>query len=97
MQKAVRWPCGAYGMACSVYGRGVGNKSIQCTSCQKWVHRKYSGIKGSMYSRDRPKLINSSETKAGPKFSNVVSAKKETEAEFYILFSADTETETENQ
>jgi len=42
MQKAVRWPCG-------VCGRGVGNNSIQCTSCQKWVHRKCSGIKGSMY------------------------------------------------
>ena len=41
-QKAVRWPCGAC-------GRGVGNNSIQCTSCQKWVHRKCSGIKGSMY------------------------------------------------
>jgi len=39
MQKAVTWPC----------GRGVGNNSIQCTSCQKWVHRKRSGIKGSMY------------------------------------------------
>jgi len=41
MQKAVRWPCG-------VRGTGIGNKSIQCTSCQKWVHRKCSGIKGSM-------------------------------------------------
>ena len=40
--KAVRWPCG-------VCGRGVGNNSIQCTNCQKWVHRKCSGIKGSMY------------------------------------------------
>jgi len=40
-QKAVRWPCG-------VCGRGVGNNSIQCTTCQKWVHRKCSGIKGSM-------------------------------------------------
>jgi len=39
---AVRWPC-------CVYGRGVGNNSIQCTSCQKWVHRLCSGIKGSMY------------------------------------------------
>jgi len=29
--------------------RGVGNNSIQCTSCQKWVHRKYSGLKGRMY------------------------------------------------
>jgi len=42
MQKAVRWPCG-------VCGRGVGNNSIQTTSCKKWVHRKCSGIKGSMY------------------------------------------------
>ena len=41
-QKAVRWSCG-------VCGRGVGNNSIQCTSCQKLVHRKCSGIKGSMY------------------------------------------------
>ena len=41
-QKAVRWPCG-------VCGRGVGNNSIQCTNCQKWVHKKCSGIKGSMY------------------------------------------------
>jgi len=42
MQKAVRWPCGDC-------GRGIGNNSIQCTSCQKWVHRKCSGIKGSIY------------------------------------------------
>ena len=40
MQKAVRWPCG-------VWGRGVGNNSIQCTSCQKWVHKKCSGIRGA--------------------------------------------------
>jgi len=42
MQKAVIWPCG-------VCGRDVGNNSIQCTSCKKWVHRMCSGIKGSMY------------------------------------------------
>jgi len=42
MQKAARWPCG-------VCGRGIGNNSIQCTSCQKWVHRQCSGINGSMY------------------------------------------------
>jgi len=42
MQKAARWPCG-------VCGRGVDSNSIQCTSCQKWVHKKCSGIKGSMY------------------------------------------------
>jgi len=41
MQKAARWPFG-------VGGRGVGHNSIQCTSCQKWVHKKCSGIKGSM-------------------------------------------------
>jgi len=32
MQKTVRWPC-------CVCGRGVGNNSIQCTSCKKWKHR----------------------------------------------------------
>jgi len=42
VQKAARWPCG-------VCGRGVGSNSIQCTSCHKWVHKKCSGIKGSMY------------------------------------------------
>jgi len=41
MQKAARWPC-------VVCGRSVGNNSIQCTSCQKWVHKKCGGIKGSM-------------------------------------------------
>jgi len=41
-QKAVRWPFG-------VCGRGVDNTSIQFSSCKKWVHRKCSGIKGSMY------------------------------------------------
>ena len=41
-QKAVRWLCG-------VCGRGDGSNSIQCTSCKKWVRRKCSGIKGSMY------------------------------------------------
>ena len=32
MQKSVEWPCG-------VCGRDVGNNSVQCTSCHKWVHR----------------------------------------------------------
>jgi len=40
-QKAVRWPCG-------VCSKGVGSNSLQCTSCQKWVHKKCSGINGSM-------------------------------------------------
>jgi len=42
MHKAVRWPC-------DVCGKDVGNNSVQCTSCQKWAHRKCSGIKGSTY------------------------------------------------
>ena len=41
VQKAVRSPCG-------VCGRGVSSSSIQCITCQKWVHKKCSGIKGSM-------------------------------------------------
>jgi len=40
-QKAVRWPCG-------VCSEGFGSNSLQCTSCRKWVHKKCSGIKGSM-------------------------------------------------
>jgi len=50
MQKAARWPCG-------VCGRGIGNNSIECTSCQKWVHRKCSGTKGSMYKVMRILLV----------------------------------------
>jgi len=42
VQKDAGWPCG-------VYGRGVGSNSVQCTSCHTWVHKKCSGIKGSMY------------------------------------------------
>ena len=40
-QKAARWPCG-------VCSKGVGSNSLQCTRCQKWVHKKCSGIKGSL-------------------------------------------------
>ena len=40
-QKAVRSPCG-------VCSKGVGSNSLQCSSCQKWVHKKCSDIKGSM-------------------------------------------------
>jgi len=40
-QKAVRWPCG-------VCSKGVGSNSLQCTSYKKWVHKKCSGLKGSM-------------------------------------------------
>jgi len=38
MQKAAR--CGVC--------RGVTTNSIHCASCQKWLHKKCSGIKGSM-------------------------------------------------
>jgi len=31
-----------------VCSKGVGSNSLQCTSCQKWLHKKCSGIKGSM-------------------------------------------------
>jgi len=40
-QKAIRWPC----LVCS---KRVGSNLLQCTSCQKWVHKKCSNIKGSM-------------------------------------------------
>ena len=35
------WPCG-------VCGKGVQANSIQCKGCQKWVHRRCSGVKGSL-------------------------------------------------
>ena len=35
-QKDVRWPCG-------VCNKGVGSNSLQCTRCQKWIHKKCSG------------------------------------------------------
>ena len=40
-QKTARWPC-------EVCNKGVVSSSLQCTRCQKWVHKKCSGIKGSM-------------------------------------------------
>jgi len=40
-QNAVRWPY----WVCS---KGVDSNSLQCTSSQKWVHKKCSCINGSM-------------------------------------------------
>ena len=40
-QKALRWPWG-------VCSKCVGSNPLQCTSCQKWVHMRCSGIKASM-------------------------------------------------
>ena len=39
--KSGKYPCG-------VCGRGVGRNSIQCTSCKVWIHKRCSGIKGSL-------------------------------------------------
>ena len=33
---------------CSVCGKGVGRNSVKCTKCQHWVHKRYSGVHGSL-------------------------------------------------
>ena len=38
-----KWPCG-------VCGKGVGRNSILCTQCAKWIHKRCSGVKGSLES-----------------------------------------------
>jgi len=35
--KSGKYPCG-------VCSKGVGSNSIQCTSCNAWIHKKCSGI-----------------------------------------------------
>jgi len=40
---------GRSGMVMWCLCKGVRNNSIQCTSCQKWVHRKCSGKNDSIY------------------------------------------------
>ena len=35
------WPCG-------VCGKGVQANSLQCTACERWVHRRCSGVKGRL-------------------------------------------------
>jgi hypothetical protein len=32
---------------CGVYGKGVGRNSLQYTSCENWIHKRCSGVKGS--------------------------------------------------
>ena len=32
----------------SVCGKGVGRNSVQCTKCQHWVHKRCSGVRGSL-------------------------------------------------
>ncbi|XP_065315796.1 uncharacterized protein LOC135924631 [Gordionus sp. m RMFG-2023] len=41
IEESGKWPCG-------VCGKGVARNSIQCTRCQKWVHKRCSGKKGSL-------------------------------------------------
>ena len=31
-----------------VCGKGVGRNSVQCTKCQHWVHKRCSGVHGSL-------------------------------------------------
>jgi hypothetical protein len=39
--KTGKWPC-------AVCGKGVMSNCIKCTSCSDWVHKKCSGVKGSL-------------------------------------------------
>jgi len=36
-----KWPC-------SICKKGVGNNSILCHDCKKWIHKQCSGVKGSL-------------------------------------------------
>ena len=39
--KSGKWPCG-------VCSKGVGVNSILCTQCECWVHKRCSGVKGTL-------------------------------------------------
>ena len=41
MVNAGKWPCG-------VCGKGVQAKSVQCTVCKKWIHKRCSGVRGDL-------------------------------------------------
>ena len=34
-----KWPCG-------VCGKGVQVNAVKCTVCKKWIHKRYSGVRG---------------------------------------------------
>ena len=34
--------------SCFVCKKGVGNNSILCHGCKKWIHKRCSGVKGSL-------------------------------------------------
>ena len=44
LEESTKWPCG-------VCSKGVGNNSILCTQCKKWVHRRCSKVKGKLASK----------------------------------------------
>jgi len=41
-----KWPCG-------VCKKGVGNNSIPCHGCKKWIHKRCSGVKGSLHNANQ--------------------------------------------
>ena len=66
--------------------------NMNIAECQKVCKRLWDGHVVSVV---EVLVIFQYETETGPKYSNVVSAENEAEAEFNILFTA--ETETKNQ
>jgi len=42
-----KWPCG-------VCKKSVGNNSILCHGCKKWIHKRCSGVKGSLCNASQP-------------------------------------------
>ena len=36
-----KWPCG-------VCGKGVQTNSVQCTVCNKWIHKRRSGVRSDL-------------------------------------------------
>jgi len=41
VEEKCKWPCG-------VCKKRVGNNSILCHGCKKWIHKRCSGVKGSL-------------------------------------------------
>src|ERR1043165_3611088 len=65
-----KWPCG-------VCGKGVGRNSILCPQCGKWIHKRCSGVKGSLEScrnficaKCLHKVASVEVTVGGPKCAN---------------------------
>ena len=53
VEKQDKWPCG-------VCKKGNGSNSILCTCCQKWVHKRCNGVKGSLCKVSRSFVCKSS-------------------------------------